>query len=193
MILVAILVLFGPVSYGCSLGGGGTAPPPGRQRRPCSSPEGMKALGISRRHPARHRWPRLVAWRKQLRTEFQTALPDNNKSQREENQRLRQRENSDRPARINSALESERLRTCARDQEQAASARQQTEAGCSPTCSGAGQHRRRGGGHGAISPVGLGPQGDVRLSLEGGVRPARAGRREACRGRNSRSRRELAR
>ena len=66
----------------------------------------------------------LVAQAKQLRTELQTALSDN-KSQREENQRLRQRENSI-DQRINSALESERS-NLRRDQEQAASARQQTE------------------------------------------------------------------
>ena len=83
----------------------------------------MKALGIEGDTP-RDTVATLVAQVKQLRTELQTALTDN-KSQREENQRLRQRENSI-DQRINSALESERS-NLRRDQEQAASARQQTE------------------------------------------------------------------
>src|SRR3546814_16729633 len=80
----------------------------------------MKALGIEGDTP-RDTVATLVAQVKQLRTELQTALTDN-KSQREENQRLRQRENSI-DQRINSALESERS-NLRRDQEQAANARQ---------------------------------------------------------------------
>ena len=75
----------------------------------------------------------LVAQVKQLRTELQTALSDN-RSQREENLRLRQRENAI-DQRISSALESERS-NLRRDHSRRASARQQTE-GCSPTCSSA--------------------------------------------------------
>ena len=82
----------------------------------------MKALGIEGDTP-RDTVATLVA-REAVAHRAQTALSDN-KSQREENQRLRQRENSI-DQRINSALESERS-NLRRDQEQAASARQQTE------------------------------------------------------------------
>ncbi len=120
MIPVAILVLFAGIRL--FSGGGGTAPPAADNGAQLT-PEEMKALGIEGDTP-RDTVATLVAQVKQLRTELQTALSDN-KSQREENQRLRQRENSI-DQRINSALESERS-NLRRDQEQAASARQQTE------------------------------------------------------------------
>ncbi len=120
MIPVALLVLF----VGIRLFSGGDAPTSAQGDRGSQlAPEEMKALGIEGDTP-RDTVATLVAQVKQLRTELQTALSDN-KSQREENQRLRQRENSI-DQRINSALESERS-NLRRDQQQAASERQQTE------------------------------------------------------------------
>ena len=125
----------------------------------------MKALGIEGDTP-RDTVATLVAQVKQLRTELQTALSDN-KSQREENQRLRQRENSI-DQRINSALESERS-NLRRDQEQAASARQQTEGLLADLQRRLDSIGGRGGGH-ADLPVGLGLQGGDEAGMEGGVR-----------------------
>ena len=125
----------------------------------------MKALGIEGDTP-RDTVATLVAQVKQLRTELQTALSDN-KSQREENQRLRQRENSI-DQRINSALESERS-NLRRDQEQAASARQQTEGLLADLQRRLDSIGGCGGGH-ADLPVGLGLQGGDEAGMEGGVR-----------------------
>ncbi|OWJ93179.1 integrating conjugative element protein [Pseudomonas sp. A46] len=87
------------------------------------TPEEAKALGIEGDTP-RDTVATLVAQVRQLRTELQTALSDN-KSQREENARLRQRENAiDR--RIQSALESERNQL-RQDREHVATERQQTQ------------------------------------------------------------------
>jgi integrating conjugative element protein (TIGR03752 family) len=123
----------------------------------------MKALGIEGDTP-RDTVATLVAQVKQLRTELQTALTDN-KSQREENQRLRQRENAI-DQRIN-RRSNPSAPTCA-GPEQAASARQQTE-GCSPTCSGAwtaSAARRRP----CRSARGPGAAGGDEAGMEGGVR-----------------------
>ncbi|MDH4564504.1 MULTISPECIES: TIGR03752 family integrating conjugative element protein [unclassified Pseudomonas] len=87
------------------------------------TPEEAKALGIEGDTP-RDTVATLVAQVRQLRTELQTALSDN-KTQREENARLRQRENAiDR--RIKSALESERNQL-RQDREHVATERQQTQ------------------------------------------------------------------
>ncbi|HBP4890713.1 TPA: TIGR03752 family integrating conjugative element protein, partial [Pseudomonas aeruginosa] len=102
MIPVAILVLFVGIRL---FSGGGSTAPPAADNGAQLTPDEMKALGIEGDTP-RDTVATLVAQVKQLRTELQTALSDN-KSQREENQRLRQRENSI-DQRINSALESER-------------------------------------------------------------------------------------
>ncbi|OPA61156.1 conjugal transfer protein, partial [Pseudomonas aeruginosa] len=120
MIPVALLVLFVAIRL---FSGGGSSAPPAADAGAKLTPEEMKALGIEGDTP-RDTVATLVAQVKQLRTELQTALSDN-KSQREENQRLRQRENSI-DQRINSALETERS-NLRRDQQQAASERQQTE------------------------------------------------------------------
>ena len=87
MIPVALLVLF--IGIRLFSGGGASAPSPAGMGSQLT-PEEMKALGIAGDTP-RDTVATLVAQVKQLRTELQTALSDN-KSQREENQRLRQRE-----------------------------------------------------------------------------------------------------
>src|SRR3546814_5220950 len=89
MIPVALLVLFVAIRL---FSGGSTSAPPAADAGSKLTPEEMKALGIEGDTP-RDTVATLVAQVKQLRTELQTALTDN-KSQREENQRLRQRENS---------------------------------------------------------------------------------------------------
>jgi len=87
------------------------------------TPDEAKALGIEGDTP-RDTVATLVAQVRQLRTELQTALGDN-KVQREENQRLRQRESTiDR--RIQSALDSERSQLH-QDRQQVSSERQQTQ------------------------------------------------------------------
>lgn len=139
------LVLF----FGIRLFSGGGDPP--RTRADAGTqltPEEMQALGIEGDTP-RDTVATLVATVRQLRTELQTSMTDN-KAQREENQRLRQREGAI-DQRISTALESERA-TLRRDQERVAGERQQTE--------GLLQDLQRrmeniGGGH-ADLPVGLG-------------------------------------
>jgi len=87
------------------------------------TPEEAKALGIEGDTP-RDTVATLVAQVRQLRTELQTALADN-KTQREENTRLRQRESSiDR--RIQSALEGGRNQL-REDRDQVVSERQRTQ------------------------------------------------------------------
>lgn len=125
----------------------------------------MKALGIEGDTP-RDTVATLVAQVKQLRTELQTALSDN-KSQREENQRLRQRKNSI-DQRIISALESERS-NLRRDQQQAASARQQTEGLLADLQRRLDSTGGCGGGH-ADLPVGPVLQGGDEPGMEGGMR-----------------------
>ncbi|TEO19030.1 TIGR03752 family integrating conjugative element protein [Pseudomonas aeruginosa] len=162
MIPVAVLVLF--VGIRLFSGGGETAP----ARTDASAqltPEEMKALGIEGDTP-RDTVATLVAQVKQLRTELQTALSDN-KSQREENQRLRQRENSI-DQRITSALETERS-NLRRDQQQAASERQQTEGLLADLQRRLDSIGGRGGGH-ADLPVGLGLRDGDEAGMEGGTR-----------------------
>ena len=162
MIPVALLVLF----VGIRLFSGSGAPAPSQAESGSQlTPEEMKALGIEGDTP-RDTVATLVAQVKQLRTELQTALSDN-KSQREENQRLRQRENSI-DQRINSALESERS-NLRRDQQQAASERQQTEGLLADLQRRLDSIGGRGGSH-ADLPVGLGLQGGDEAGMEGGVR-----------------------
>ncbi|MBI6567058.1 TIGR03752 family integrating conjugative element protein [Pseudomonas synxantha] len=162
MIPVALLVLFIAIRL---FSGGSSSAPPTTDAGAQLTPEEMKALGIEGDTP-RDTVATLVAQVKQLRTELQGALSDN-KSQREENQRLRQRENSI-DQRINSALESERS-NLRRDQEQAASARQQTEGLLADLQRRLDSIGGRGGGH-ADLPVGLGLQGGDEAGMEGGMR-----------------------
>ena len=162
MIPVAVLVLFVAIRL---FSGGSTSAPPTADAGAKLTPAEMKALGIEGDTP-RDTVATLVAQVKQLRTELQTALSDN-KSQREENQRLRQRENSI-DQRINSALDSERT-NLRRDQEQAASARQQTEGLLADLQRRLDSIGGRGGGH-ADLPVGLGLRDGDEAGMEGGMR-----------------------
>ncbi|MCI2810133.1 TIGR03752 family integrating conjugative element protein [Eoetvoesiella caeni] len=162
LIPVALLVLFVAIRL---FSGGGTAASPAADGGGRLTPEEMKALGIEGDTP-RDTVATLVAQVKQLRTELQTALSDN-KSQREENQRLRQRENSI-DQRINSALESERS-NLRRDQQQAASERQQTEGLLADLQRRLDSIGGRGGSH-ADLPVGLGLHHGDEAGMEGGMR-----------------------
>ncbi|OZI62781.1 MULTISPECIES: TIGR03752 family integrating conjugative element protein [Bordetella] len=161
LIPVVLLVLFIAIRL---FSGGSASVPPAGDTSAQLTPEEMKALGIEGDTP-RDTVATLVAQVKQLRTELQGALSDN-KSQREENQRLRQRENAI-DQRINSALESERS-NLRRDQQQAASERQQTEgllADLQRRLDGIGGR----GGH-ADLPVGLGLRDGDEAGMEGGMR-----------------------
>ena len=160
MVPVTLLVLFISIRL---FSGGGSAPSQ-TDRGSRLTPEEMKALGIEGDTP-RDTVATLVGQVKQLRMELQTALSDN-KSQREENQRLRQSENSI-DQRISSALESERS-NLRRDQQQAAGDRQQTEGLL------ADLQRRLdsigGKGGNADLPVGLGLRKGDEAGMEGGLR-----------------------
>ncbi|WAH56650.1 TIGR03752 family integrating conjugative element protein [Pseudomonas silvicola] len=162
MIPVALLVLFIAIRL---FSGGSTSAPPAADSGAQLTPEEMKALGIEGDTP-RDTVATLVAQVKQLRTELQTTLSDN-KSQREENQRLRQRENSI-DQRITSALESERS-NLRRDQQQAASERQQTEGLLADLQRRLDSIGGRGGGH-ADLPVGLGLRDGDEAGMESGMR-----------------------
>jgi integrating conjugative element protein (TIGR03752 family) len=119
MIPLALLLLF----VGVRLFSGSSDAPMAPKEAVRLTPDEAKALGIEGDTP-RDTVATLVAQVRQLRTELQTALSDN-KTQREENQRLRQREGAiDR--RIQSALENERSQLH-QDREQVASERQQTQ------------------------------------------------------------------
>ncbi|WP_225085936.1 TIGR03752 family integrating conjugative element protein [Pectobacterium colocasium] len=148
MIPVALLVLFVGIRM---FSGGGTQSPASTETGSQLTPEEMKALGIEGDTP-RDTVATLVAQVRQLRTELQTATTDN-RAQREENQRLRQRESAI-DQRISTALESERT-NLRRDQAQLSSERQKTEGLL------ADLQRRLdsmgSGGHGDL-PVGLGLQ-----------------------------------
>ncbi|OGA58504.1 MAG: integrating conjugative element protein [Burkholderiales bacterium RIFCSPHIGHO2_01_FULL_64_960] len=148
MIPVALLVLF--VAIRQFPGGKAGAPSPANPGGQLTVEE-MKALGIEGDTP-RDTVATLVGQVKQLRTELQTALSEN-KTQREENQRLRQRENAI-DQRIGAALESERS-SLRRDQQQAATERQQTEGLLADLQRRLDSLGGRGGGH-ADLPVGLG-------------------------------------
>jgi integrating conjugative element protein (TIGR03752 family) len=162
MIPVVLLVLFACIRLFSV--GKASAPSPVNMGSQLT-PEEMKALGIAGDTP-RDTVATLVAQVKQLRTELQTALSDN-KSQREENQRLRQRENAI-DQRINSALEAERS-NLRRDQQQATSERQQTEGLLADLQRRLDSIDGRGDGH-ADLPVGLGLRDGDETGMEGGVR-----------------------
>ena len=162
LIPVALLVLFVAIRL---FSGDGASAPPTADGSSRLTPEEMKALGIEGDTP-RDTVATLVAQVKQLRTELQTALSDN-RSQREENQRLRQRESAI-DQRISSALESERS-DLRRDQQQAASARQQTEGLLADLQQRLDSIGGRGGGH-ADLPVGLGLRDGDEAGMEGGMR-----------------------
>lgn len=119
MIPMLLLLVF----VGVKLFSGRGATPPSSDASSRLTPEEAKALGIEGDTP-RDTVATLVAQVRQLRTELQTALADN-KTQREENTRLRQRESSiDR--RIQSALESGRNQL-REDRDQVANERQRTQ------------------------------------------------------------------
>jgi len=119
MIPLALLLVF----VGVRLFSGSSDEPMAQDAAIRLTPDEARALGIEGDTP-RDTVATLVAQVRQLRTELQTALGDN-KTQREENQRLRQREGAiDR--RIHSALENERSQLH-QDREQVASERQQTQ------------------------------------------------------------------
>ncbi|MBK3845837.1 TIGR03752 family integrating conjugative element protein [Stutzerimonas xanthomarina] len=119
MIPLALLLVF----VGIKLFSGGNDVPSALEEATRLTPDEAKALGIEGDTP-RDTVATLVAQVRQLRTELQTALGDN-KVQREENQRLRQRESTiDR--RIQSALDSERNQLH-QDRQQVSSERQQTQ------------------------------------------------------------------
>ncbi|WP_454693395.1 TIGR03752 family integrating conjugative element protein [Achromobacter aegrifaciens] len=177
MVPVALLVLFIGIRL---FSGGSTSAPPAADSGTQLTPEEMKALGIEGDTP-RDTVATLVAQVKQLRTELQTTLSDN-KSQREENQRLRQRENSI-DQRINSALESERS-NLRRDQEQAASARQQTEGLLADLQRRLESIGGRGGGHPDL-PVGLGLRDGDEAGMEGSMRWVEPDDAKPAEGRNS--------
>ncbi len=176
LIPVALLVLF--IAIRLFSGGSASAPPAGDASAQLTSEE-MKALGIEGDTP-RDTVATLVAQVKQLRTELQGALSDN-KSQREENQRLRQRENAI-DQRINSALESERS-NLRRDQQQAASERQQTEGLLADLQRRLDSIGGRGG-H-ADLPVGLGLRDGDEAGMEGGMRWVEPDDAKPAEGRNS--------
>lgn len=119
MIPMLLLLVF----VGVKLFSGRGTTPPSSDASSRLTPEEAKALGIEGDTP-RDTVATLVAQVRQLRTELQTALADN-KTQREENTRLRQRESSiDR--RIQSALESGRNQL-REDRDQVANERQRTQ------------------------------------------------------------------
>jgi len=115
MIPAVLLVVF----VGIRLFSGNAQQPP-TDTNPQLTPEEMKALGIEGDTP-RDTVATLVAQVRQLRSELQNAVSDN-KTQREENQRLRQQDASI-EQRINATLEAERAKL----QREQASERQQTE------------------------------------------------------------------
>ncbi|EPG2413637.1 TIGR03752 family integrating conjugative element protein [Klebsiella pneumoniae] len=162
MIPVALLVLFVAIRL---FSGESTSAPTAGDADARLTPEEMQALGIEGDTP-RDTVATLVAQVKQLRSELQVALSDN-KSQREENQRLRQREASI-DQRISSALEAERS-NLRRDQQQAASERQQTEGLLADLQRRLDSIGGRGDGH-ADLPVGLGLRDGDEAGMEGGLR-----------------------
>ncbi|WP_191833833.1 TIGR03752 family integrating conjugative element protein [Pseudomonas fluorescens] len=119
MIPMALLLVF----VGVKLLSGGNDTPSTPEEVARLTPDEAKALGIEGDTP-RDTVATLVAQVRQLRTELQTALSDN-KNQREENERLRQREGAI-DQRIQSALDSERNQLH-QDRQHIASERQQTQ------------------------------------------------------------------
>ncbi|MFV3093866.1 TIGR03752 family integrating conjugative element protein, partial [Pseudomonas sp. GW6] len=119
MIPLLLLLVFGAVQ----LFSAGSDTPDTASEASRLTPEEAKALGIEGDTP-RDTVATLVAQVRQLRTELQTALSDN-KVQRDENQRLRQREGAI-DQRIQSALDSERSQLH-QDRQQLSHERQQTQ------------------------------------------------------------------
>ena len=119
MIPLLLLLVFGAVKL-FSTGSDAPGTADGASRL---TPEEAKALGIEGDTP-RDTVATLVAQVRQLRSELQTALSDN-KVQRDENQRLRQREGAI-DQRIQSALDSERNQL-QQDRQQLSHERQQTQ------------------------------------------------------------------
>jgi len=119
MVPLALLLVFVSIK----LFSGGSDAPSTAEEAARLTPEEAKALGIEGDTP-RDTVATLVAQVRQLRTELQTALSDN-KIQREENQRLRQREGAI-DQRIQTALESERNQLH-QDRQLVSSERQQTQ------------------------------------------------------------------
>ncbi|MDL5035787.1 TIGR03752 family integrating conjugative element protein [Comamonas sp. Y6] len=177
LIPVVLLVLFIAIRL---FSGGDSSAPAAEDASAQLTPEEMKALGIEGDTP-RDTVATLVAQVKQFRTELQGALSDN-KSQREENQRLRQRENSI-DQRINSALESERS-NLRRDQQLAASDRQQTEGLLSDLQRRLESIGGRGEGH-ADLPVGFGLRDGDEAGMEGGLRWVEPDDAKPAEGRNA--------
>ncbi|WP_312594083.1 TIGR03752 family integrating conjugative element protein [Stutzerimonas nitrititolerans] len=153
MIPLALLLVF----LGIKLFSGGNDVPGALEEATRLTPDEAKALGIEGDTP-RDTVATLVAQVRQLRTELQTALGDN-KVQREENQRLRQRESTiDR--RIQSALDSERNQLH-QDRQQVSSERQKTQGllqQLQQRLDGIGKDNR------ADLPVGLGLEPDDSLA-----------------------------
>ncbi|UVO16340.1 MULTISPECIES: TIGR03752 family integrating conjugative element protein [Pseudomonadaceae] len=119
MIPLALLLVFVAVK----LFSAGSDAPGTAEEASRLTPDEAKALGIEGDTP-RDTVATLVAQVRQLRTELQTALSDN-KVQRDENQRLRQREGAI-DQRIQSALDSERNQLH-QDRQQLSNERQQTQ------------------------------------------------------------------
>jgi regulator of replication initiation timing len=173
MLPMALLIVF----VGVKLFSGDRRPADTARSRSRLTAEEMRALGIEGDTP-RDTVATLVAQVRQLRTELQTALADN-RSQRAENERLRQRERSI-DQRIESALDAERARL-RQDREQIANERQQAQ--------GLLQDLRRQfdglwrAGY-ADLPIGLGLEVRRRRALRPRRRHAldRAGRRQAAEG-----------
>lgn len=162
MLPMAVLLVFVGVRL---FSGNSTAPGTTSDPTKQLTAEEMKTLGIEGDTP-RDTVATLVAQVRQLRNELQTALSDN-RTQRTENDRLRQRERSI-DQRIQSALDTERSQL-RQDREQVASERQQAQ--------GLLQDLRRQieglgnqAGH-ADLPIGLGlEEGDGQGLGRGGVR-----------------------
>lgn len=119
MIPLLLLLVFGAVK----LFSGGDGAPGAADETSRLTPEEAKALGIEGDTP-RDTVATLVAQVRQLRSELQTALGDN-QVQRDENQRLRQREGAI-DQRIQSALDSDRNQL-QQDRQQLSHERQQTQ------------------------------------------------------------------
>jgi len=160
MIPVVLLLVFVGIKL---FSGDGAMPPEARDVGSELTPDEMKALGVGGDTP-QDTVATLVAQVRQLRTELQTALNDN-RTQRDENERLRQRERTI-DQRIDTALDAERNRLRL-DREQLANEQQQAQQLLE-------QVQREldalGGSDQTELPVGLGLEGGEALPLDGGTR-----------------------